>query len=105
MTTNEVIEEEDITNIMVTSGFGHNTQLPFVQMLIKRADWMTQMSPATARELAMNLMACADTAESDGFLVTFLRKRIGVDDMRAIATILMEFREYREQRQQEEPKA
>lgn len=90
------IEEEDITGITCTSGFGHNTQKPFVQMLIPQADWMTQMSPEKARELALNLLMCADAAESDGFLVTFLLSKIGVDDMRAIASILVEFRQYRD---------
>lgn len=97
------IEEGGITTINITSGFGHNTQRPFVQMLIPRADWMTQMSPAEARDLALNLLQAADGAESDGFLVTFLRETVGVDDMRAAATLLVEFREYREsQRQQKE---
>ncbi|HMR01783.1 MAG TPA: hypothetical protein PKA43_00265 [Candidatus Competibacter phosphatis] len=92
------IQQEDITAVMVTSGFGHNTQQPFVQMLIQRADWTTRMSPDTARELAFNLLKSADDAESDGFLINFLRSRVGMEDMRAIATILVEFREYREQR-------
>jgi len=96
------IQQEDLTGIMVTSGFGHNTQQPFVQMLIQRADWMTQMSPETARELAQNLMTAADAAESDGFLVGFLRNTIGADDMRAVAGVLIEFREYREKRRKAE---
>ena len=100
MTTAERIEEEGITGVECSSGFGHNTQAPYVQMLILQADWMTQMSPATARELAMNLLTCADAAESDGFLVGFMKSLIGVDDMRAIATMLVEFREYREQQRQ-----
>jgi len=95
--SNDPISEEGITHFSVTSGFGHNTQRPFVQMVIPRADWMTQMSPGDARDLALNLLACADAAESDGFLVTFLRKTIGVDDMRAVASILVEFRQHRDQ--------
>lgn len=99
MSKNELIEDSGLTNITVTSGFGHNTQQPFVEMTIRRADWTTQMSPEMARELAHNLLAAADAAESDGFLVTFFRERIGVDDMRAVASLLVEFREYREKRQ------
>lgn len=102
MTNEPSIQQEDITGIMVTSGFGHNTQQPFVQMLIQRADWMTQMSPDTARELAFKLLQAADGAESDGFLINFLRSRVGVEDMRTIATILVELREYREQRRYKE---
>lgn len=96
--TQPQIEEEGRIGITCSSGFGHNTQQPFVQMLIHQADWMTQMSPDDARSLAQNLMACADAAESDGFLVTFLQRTIGVDDMRTIASILVQFREYREAR-------
>lgn len=98
MAQNEMVEQEDITGISVTSGFGHNTQQPFVQMIIRQADWMTQMSPETARELAHNLMAAADAAESDGFLIGFFRETIGVDDMRMVASLLVQFREYREGR-------
>lgn len=94
-----VIEEEGIV-FEVSSGFGHNTQMPYVQVLIPKANWMTQMPPESARELALSLLACADAAESDGFLVTFVRERIGVDDMRAVASLLVEFREYREKLRQ-----
>lgn len=94
-----MIEDSDITNITVTSGFGHNTQQPFVEMTIRRADWTTQMSSASARELALNLLAAADAAESDGFLIGFFRKEIGIEDMRVIAGLLVQFREYREKQQ------
>lgn len=88
------IEEQGIT-LEVSSGFGHNTQMPYVQVLIQKADWMTQMSPEDARKLAFNLLQAADGAESDGFLVTFFRETIGIDDMRAVASLLVEFRDYR----------
>lgn len=91
-----MIEEEGIS-FEVSSGFGHNTQRSYVQVLIKAADWMTQMSPADARRVAINLLQCADAAESDGFLVGFLRSTIGVTDMRAVASLLVQFREYREE--------
>lgn len=99
MTTNELIEDSGLTNISVTSGFGHNTQQPFVEMTIRRADWTTQMSPAMARELALNLLAAADAAESDGFVVGFFRDHIGLE-MSHVAGLLMEFRDYREKRQE-----
>lgn len=91
-----MIEQEGLANVMVTSGFGSNTQQPYVQVLIEVADWSTQMPPATARELAFNLLSCADAAESDGFLVTWLRQRIGVEDPNALVGVLMQFREYRD---------
>ncbi len=98
MAKDELIEEEGVV-FEVSSGFGHNTQAPYVQVLIKRADWMTQMSPADARRVAHNLLEAADAAESDGFLVGFFRKEIGIEDMRVIAGLLVQFREYREKQQ------
>jgi hypothetical protein len=95
-----LIEEQGVS-FECSSGFGHNTQSPYVQVLIAKADWMTQMSPADARRVAFNLLQCADAAESDGFLVGFMKSLIGVDDMRAIATMLVEFREYRDSQRQE----
>lgn len=38
--------------------------MPYVQVLIPQADWMTQMPPESARELALSLLACADAAET-----------------------------------------
>lgn len=98
---NNLIEDEGITDIGVSSGFGHNTQKPFVQIVIAQADWMTQMSPEIARVLAHNLLVAADAAESDGFLVGWLQDTIQVDDMRTIASLLVEFREYRKARRQQ----
>lgn len=79
----------------VSSGFGHNTQRPFVQVVIDALDASAQMSPAEARSLALNLLEAAEAAESDAFLVTFLRDTIGAED-RSIASILTDFRQWRE---------
>ena len=93
-----MIEDKGIV-FEVMTGFGHNTQQPYVQIVIQSADWMTQMSPADAREVGMNLLAAAEAAEGDGFLVNFLRKTVGMADMRAVATLLLEFRQYRDAQQ------
>lgn len=92
------IEQEGIVDVMVSSGLAHNTQLPYVQVVIKAADWMTQMSPENARELAFNLLGAADAAESDSFLVWFLQDKLEVKDERAVVSVLIDFREYREKR-------
>jgi hypothetical protein len=59
-------------------------------------DFMAQMSPSDARALALNLLECAEAAEGDAFLVTFLRKKVLAND-KAIASILQDFRKWREQ--------
>ena len=87
--------EDNMVSFMVSSGFGHNSQQPFVQVLIEAADFMTQMSPDTARELAHTLLAAADAAESDGFLITFLRQKVKANND-AIAVVLTDFRTWRE---------
>lgn len=87
----------DEINIIVTSGFGHRTREPYVQMLCHAKDFMTQMSPADARDLAMNLLTAADAAEGDAFLVTFAMRQIGLDEQ-AAAKIMFAFREWRRQR-------
>ena len=80
----------------VSTGFGANTQQPYVQVLIEAADWMTQMPPEAARELALNLLTAAESADGDGFLMSFFKERLGVTDVNQRAGVLIDFREYRE---------
>jgi len=82
--------------ITVSSGYGGNTQKPFVMMESEELDTPIQMDPATARELALNLLQCADAAESDGFIVEFMKKELKADDRHTIV-LLREFRKFREQ--------
>lgn len=89
-------EENKMIVFAVSSGFGHRAQAPYVQVLIEAADFMTQMSPEKARELAMNLLRCAEAAEQDAFFISFLREQIGAND-RQVATLLVEFRDWRDE--------
>lgn len=92
------MSEENKTIIFsISNGFGHRAQAPYVQVLIESADFMTQMSPAEARSLAMNLVECAESAEQDAFFISFLRKKVGADD-KAVAGVLVQFREWREKK-------
>lgn len=79
----------------VSVGFGARTQQPYVQVLIESADFMTQMKPDDARALALNLLQAAEASEADGFLVSFLRKRVGATEG-AVASVLEDFRKWRE---------
>lgn len=83
----------------VSTGFGHRTRQPYVQVLIEAADFMTQMAPADARALAINLLQAAEAAEGDAFLISFLRRKVGAND-EAVAGILQEFRNWRERTSQ-----
>lgn len=88
------MSEEKPIVFHVTSNFGYRTQQPFVMVTVQEKEFTTNMSPAEARSLAMNLLECADAAESDAFLITFLRKKVGAND-EAIVAILQDFRDWR----------
>ena len=89
-------EDNNEIVFMVESGFGARERVPYVQVLIEAADFMTQMPPSKARELAANLLEVAEAAEADAFLVGFVSDIVGVEDVNAQAGILMQFREYRD---------
>lgn len=92
-------EASDMVVFYVSNGFGHRAQAPYVQIVIEAADFMTQMPPEKARELAMNLLQCAEAAEQDAFFISFLREKVGAEDHQ-VAGLLVQFREWREQKQQ-----
>ncbi|MEZ4684160.1 MAG: hypothetical protein R2932_59115 [Caldilineaceae bacterium] len=89
-------EQNDDVVFAVTTGFGANTKRPYVQILIEAADYMTQMPPETARELALNLLSAAEAADGDGFLMGFLKDALEISDLETQAAVLMQFRNYRE---------
>lgn len=76
----------------VSSGFGGNTHKPFVEVEV--GEQSTQMSPASARALALNLLEAADAAESDGFVLSYLMKTFDLSIEQA-ATMLRDFRAHR----------
>jgi len=88
-------DEDKIVNFHVTSNFGYRTQKPFVSITVQSKEFHVQMSPAAARALAMNLLQAAEAAETDAFLVGFFKSRIDMNE-RNIATILLDFRDWRD---------
>jgi len=95
------LQTADYKMIRFLSGLGGLTRQPYVQMIIEDADYMIQIEPATARELALNLLRCAEAAEQDGFLVNFFSHVVGVDEG-AIVALLTQYRDYREGEQHEQ---
>lgn len=82
--------------ITVSSGYGATHRAPYVQILIEAADWMSQMPPAVARELAHSLLAAAFAAEGDAFLVSFFQDAFGATlEQQAVA--LEMFRAHRKE--------
>jgi|tagenome__1003787_1003787.scaffolds.fasta_scaffold20794040_2 hypothetical protein len=89
--------EEGTVNI--ESGYGHNTRTPFVMFALanptESANPFVQVDTKQARALAYQILEAADAAESDGFLVEWLRRSDDIDD-RAMGNLLADFRAYRE---------
>src|SRR3954471_14637702 len=86
-------------NVSIESGYGHNTRTPFVMFALanpaESANPFVQVDTRQARALAYQILEAADAAESDGFIVEWLRRSDDIDD-RAMGNLLADFRAYRE---------
>lgn len=83
------------------TGYGHNTHKPFVSLSYNGRK-LAQMPPETAIDLAHNLLAIADASLAEAFLIGFMRDQVGLE-MEHVAGLLMEFREWREKREDAQP--
>ena len=81
--------------INVTSGYGGNTRQPFVELKTDKLKEPMQLSPEEARDLALNLMECAEASEQDAFMFEFVSKELHAGES-AAAGILGEFRKWRD---------
>lgn len=82
--------------IFVTSGYGHNTRQPFVQMSADAMEKPIQLSPEDARDLASNLLQAAEASEQDAFIFEFHSSFVGGDE-RVGANMLVQFRKWRDE--------
>lgn len=92
-----------LETIWVESGYGYNTRQPFVEIKAKQIRERLQLSPGEARDLALNLLEAAESAEQDAFMIEYVKKMI-VDPKegkeasdRMAAAFVFEFREWRKQ--------
>jgi len=69
---------------------------PFIQ-LIRGTEVIAQMSTAQAREHALAVLATAEAADQDAFIYDWVVNRVGSGVQQA-AGLLMDFRQYREER-------
>lgn len=91
------MKKNDWKVINVSSGYGHNTREPFVQIEMEYPkDHPLQIHPDEARQFAMNLLQAADAADSDQFLFEYVSKELRAGDQ-AAAGILNEFRKFRDE--------
>lgn len=86
---------EKLDVIKVTSGYGGNTRLPFVEIKTDKLKEPLQLDPAAARDLAVNLLQAAEASEQDAFMFEFVSKDLKAGDQSA-AGIIHEFRKWRD---------
>lgn len=75
--------------ILCESLFGAETRKPIVQM--SNAGDRIQMSPAEARDLALNLLECAEAAEMDAMVFNWMTTQIKATEQQALK-VLLDFR-------------
>lgn len=80
------------TAFWAQSSYGARTRQPIV--VLRHQDWVLQVSPEEAREIALSILEAAESARSDAFLVEWVKASCGADDEGA-ARLLHEFRNWR----------
>lgn len=84
------------SELFVETGYGAATKQPFVTLTYNGRK-IAQMQPGNAIEFAHSVLAIAEASVGEAFLVEFMRDRVGLE-MAQTANLLMEFRQWREQR-------
>jgi hypothetical protein len=79
--------------------FGVETRKGLVK-LVRDKEVIATVSPAEARDWALNILQAAEAAETDEFMWAFFTGTIGIDENKA-AQVLVDFRKYREKKQDE----
>jgi hypothetical protein len=80
-------------DILVESTVSHRTLEPLVTL--RWGLMRGQLSPDEARAHALLILEAAEAAQSDAFLVHFLKTKIGVQEIEKIAMVLSDMRAYR----------
>lgn len=80
------------TTFWAQSSYGMRAKQPIV--VLRHQDWVLQVSPAEARQIALSILEAAESARSDAFLVEWVKVSCGADDEGA-ARLLHEFRNWR----------
>lgn len=86
--------------INVQSGYGANTREPFVTITLPGPEPMVQLRAAEAEDLGLNLIRAAEGALTDGLIVEFFTKTLGVT-LAETAPILNRMRAFRTQKSRE----
>jgi hypothetical protein len=71
-------DERGIIGFTAYSGVDRATSRPVVR--IEVGEQYTHITPEAARALAMNLLQCAEAAETDSYVLRFFREQLGLED-------------------------
>lgn len=87
-------------HLEIRSIVSNRDRLPYVQIEIvaEGQKAQVQLTPADAREQALHILRTADAAESDHFVMSFMKDKAQLNDVQ-VAGVLHEFRHYREARE------
>ena len=85
-------------DLLAGSIFGTLTQRGLVELQIGGVK--VQMTPSEAREYAATIYEAAAAAETDEFLMTWLKDRIGFDGVRERLQVLQDFRKMKDEERQ-----
>jgi hypothetical protein len=89
----------DLAHINMTSGVSVFTGEPFVEVVATDESgnrMRGQLTPADVRAHAMAYLEAAEAAETDAFIVTWLKETVGLEEQQALRA-LAAFREMRGQ--------
>ena len=78
--------------LLVESIYGADTKIPLVQLTTPRGETL-QFVTEEARGLAMQILAAAEAAEGDAFVIEYLLGRGASQE--AVGTLLVDFRDLR----------
>jgi len=90
----------DHKGIIISSGFGHRTQEPYVQLLEHEQDWMIQIPASDAAKLGIELIKASECALTDGLIMGFATE-IADLTFEDAAGLLIHMREYRQKKDSE----
>lgn len=86
-------EQSERSMVHVASAYGARTRESFVTLRVKEE--FVNLTPAEAREIALNLIQATEAAMGDALIMRFAERNLGADDMQA-AQLLVMFRKLRE---------
>lgn len=82
-------------NIQISSVYGYESREALVNFIIKGEEIDFMLQPTEAMKIGHDLIAAAEAALHDAFIVEFVREKVGIEKPEIIASFLKEFREYR----------